>query len=260
MCAAKQTKSYDTIKRLIFITAFCAQSLLIAQEISFSKDSLYIIPIEFEHADTIWIFNRSDKDLMVEDIRGSNIFLYRLTVNFSDSSNYYYVVFDAQPITFSLTAQDSAQLIFSDPDLCPICASPTGLHPFTDTLTFYSNSITNPKYDIFVSGDGWVNVETESEPIPNYNLSLNYPNPFNPSTFINYSIPPEFSGEFVELNIYSITGELIATLVNEELVAGNYKTLWNGTNSEGKSVSSGVYIYQLKAGAHFVSGKMNLVR
>ena len=93
-----------------------------------------------------------------------------------------------------------------------------------------------------------------------FSLSQNYPNPFNPSTLINYSIPQNFSGEVIELNIYSITGDLIATIVKEELVAGNYKSLWKGTNSEGKPVSSGIYIYQLKAGAHFVSGKMNLVR
>ncbi|MBU1679697.1 MAG: DUF3160 domain-containing protein [Bacteroidetes bacterium] len=97
--------------------------------------------------------------------------------------------------------------------------------------------------------------------IPETYLTIqNYPNPFNPSTIINFSIPQKLTGEFVELNIYSITGELIANLVNEELVSGNYVTLWKGTNSQGKSVSSGVYIYQLKAGAHFVSGKMNLIK
>ena len=77
-------------------------------------------------------------------------------------------------------------------------------------------------------------------------LANNYPNPFNPSTIIKYTIPKQ---NFVELKIYDILGREVATLVNEEKSAGNYEINFNGSK-----LSSGVYFYRLQAGS-FVSTK-----
>ncbi len=68
----------------------------------------------------------------------------------------------------------------------------------------------------------------------------NYPNPFNPSTFIKFSIPER---SYVELIIYSITGQKIITLVDNYLNKGIYEVRWNGMDYSGKKVSSGIYIY-----------------
>ncbi|MFH1527993.1 MAG: T9SS type A sorting domain-containing protein, partial [Bacteroidota bacterium] len=205
------------IKRLIIFLILYIQSFCLAQQISFSKDSQNIIWTGFDLVDSVWVFNRSDKDLFVEDIRGANIYLYRLTVNFKDLVEYFTVFFDIEPLTFVLSAQDSAQLVFSDPDLCPICDSPTSYYSFSDTLTFYSNSITQPQYKIFVSGDGYMNLETEQSIIPTFDLSQNYPNPFNNSTTITFEIPKK---EFVEIAIYNLMGEKVAELLNKELSLG----------------------------------------
>ncbi|MCH7722215.1 MAG: M4 family metallopeptidase [Bacteroidetes bacterium] len=75
-------------------------------------------------------------------------------------------------------------------------------------------------------------------------LSQNYPNPFNPSTSIEFSVPVNSN---VRLTIYNLLGQVVTTLVSEELSAGNYNVIWNGTDNNGLQVSSGVYLYKMKA-------------
>ena len=89
--------------------------------------------------------------------------------------------------------------------------------------------------------------------IHNYSLSNNYPNPFNPSTIIEYSLPQY---GFVTLRIYDMLGREIATLVNEEKPAGNYKFEFEASN-----LASGVYYYHITVGNEFVeTRKMILLK
>ncbi|HZW40108.1 MAG TPA: choice-of-anchor D domain-containing protein [Ignavibacteriaceae bacterium] len=90
-----------------------------------------------------------------------------------------------------------------------------------------------------------------------YTLSQNYPNPFNPSTVINYSLP--FDG-FTKLRIYNVTGEEVATLVNDFTKAGNYSIQWNGNNSQNVKVPSGMYLYRLESGNFTETRKMILIK
>ena len=77
-----------------------------------------------------------------------------------------------------------------------------------------------------------------------YRLSQNYPNPFNPNTTIEYTIP---INRRVSVKIYNVNGQLINTLVNNEYVdAGKHKVMWNGKNSNGVAVSTGMYFYSLE--------------
>jgi hypothetical protein len=85
-----------------------------------------------------------------------------------------------------------------------------------------------------------------------YNLSQNYPNPFNPSTNIEYSIPSE---SFVELTVYDVLGNEVATLVNEEQSAGTYKADFSGVN-----LTSGTYFYRIQAGNFLDTRKMILLK
>jgi hypothetical protein len=84
-------------------------------------------------------------------------------------------------------------------------------------------------------------------------LMGNYPNPFNPSTSINYALSED---GFVSLKIYNTLGEEVATLVNEYQLAGIKSAVWNGRNNEGASVASGIYVYRLTAGNVVLSEKM----
>jgi len=90
-----------------------------------------------------------------------------------------------------------------------------------------------------------------------FSLGQNYPNPFNPSTQIRFGIPNQ---AFVKLMIYNVSGELVRTLVNTEMSAGFYGVTWNGMNSDGQSVSTGVYIYRVQAGSFVSSKKMLLLK
>ena len=80
------------------------------------------------------------------------------------------------------------------------------------------------------------------EDIEKITLHNNYPNPFNPNTTISFSLPEESK---VELTIYNIKGQKVRSLVNEEMNRGIHRKLWNGKDSSGKEVSSGVYFYKL---------------
>ncbi len=71
-----------------------------------------------------------------------------------------------------------------------------------------------------------------------YKLEQNFPNPFNPSTKIRYSIP---DNEYVSLKVFDLLGNEITTLANGEKAAGNYEVTFNGNN-----LSSGIYLYTLK--------------
>jgi hypothetical protein len=84
------------------------------------------------------------------------------------------------------------------------------------------------------------------------NLFQNYPNPFNPSTKIDFRI---VDLEFVNLKVYDILGKEVATLVDEEKVAGEYKIQFNAAN-----LPSGFYFYQLKAGEYVETRKMVLLK
>lgn len=85
-----------------------------------------------------------------------------------------------------------------------------------------------------------------------FSLNQNYPNPFNPFTEIEYSLK---SREFVELKIYDMLGNQVANLVNEMQDAGNYKKFFDASN-----LSSGIYIYRLKAGSFIETKKMVLIK
>jgi hypothetical protein len=88
----------------------------------------------------------------------------------------------------------------------------------------------------------------------------NYPNPFNPETVISFTIPLGMQSDYTELNIYNIQGELVNKLFAGKIQPGTYLTKWNGKNSFGQTVSSGIYFYEVSCGGKRVAGKMNLIK
>jgi len=86
-----------------------------------------------------------------------------------------------------------------------------------------------------------------------------YPNPFNPTTTIRYSIA---SPGRVTLNIYNASGQLVRTLVDEDQTPaqGGFSKVWDGMNSQGNRVASGVYFYRLTAGDFSQTKKMVLLK
>ncbi|HDQ00515.1 MAG TPA: T9SS type A sorting domain-containing protein [bacterium] len=90
-----------------------------------------------------------------------------------------------------------------------------------------------------------------------FGLSQNYPNPFNPDTEIRYQLP---AACHVSLKIYNLMGQQIKTLVNRKQPAGYYAVRWDGKDSNGQNLTSGVYLYRIQAGSFAAGKKLVLIR
>ena len=103
-----------------------------------------------------------------------------------------------------------------------------------------------------------VSVEDDEDGLPDgFSLENNYPNPFNPGTTIRYSIGYTTD---VELKVYNVLGQEIVTLVNDIKAPGDYTVRWNGLDSEGREVVSGIYFYKLETGLYSETKKMILLK
>jgi hypothetical protein len=92
-------------------------------------------------------------------------------------------------------------------------------------------------------------------------LHQNYPNPFNPNTTITMDVPAgEASVQKVKLAIYDIRGRFVKSLVDSGLAPGRHRVVWDGRNSRGERVSSGMYIYTMHAGNEICSRKMLILQ
>jgi polyhydroxybutyrate depolymerase len=131
-------------------------------------------------------------------------------------------------------------------------------------ITTYENPIGNENMnrDISASQEIWnfvkdfditVGISENSQFIPNnFNLFQNYPNPFNPVTTIRFEVP---NSSFINIKVYDVLGNEIATLVNEEKSIGNYEVQFDATK-----LTSGIYFYKLQAGSFIETKKMVLMK
>lgn len=101
-------------------------------------------------------------------------------------------------------------------------------------------------------------VKPEEGIVTDYRLAQNFPNPFNPATHIEYSLPKSAR---VSLAIFNAIGQELARLVNNEVQApGEHTVTWNGKDASGKTVSSGVYFYRLETPDARITKKMMLLK
>ena len=100
-------------------------------------------------------------------------------------------------------------------------------------------------------------VSMENSLISSFILHQNFPNPFNPSTTIQYSTDSHSNIKIVIFNVY---GQKIKTLVDRYESSGNHTVTWNATDDNGNEVSSGIYIYQLSANGINTQKQMLLLR
>lgn len=125
----------------------------------------------------------------------------------------------------------------------------------------WKNFMANPEIQPMLDTLGFVNDETgvkNGKKIPDkFILEGNYPNPFNPSTTIKFNLPQR---ERVNVAVYNLLGQKIINLINDDFQAGENSVAWNGKDSAGNEVSSGVYIYNIIAAGKQYSGKMVLLK
>ncbi len=123
------------------------------------------------------------------------------------------------------------------------------------TFLHHSSTTSLPKV-LPLAEDERENVELTSLPTE-YALDQNYPNPFNPTTTIKFAVPE--AGE-ISLSIYNLRGQLIQTLYSGPIAAGRHSVVWNGTDSLGLRVASGIYVYRLTAKDFVATRKLAITK
>ena len=119
-------------------------------------------------------------------------------------------------------------------------------HQFTgDEWNYAPNKIINVTPKILEGIENETNIRT-------YSLKQNFPNPFNPSTTIKFSVQKE---SFVSIKVYDIAGKEITTLVNERKAAGNYSMEYDASN-----LPSSIYFYRMQAGSFVSTKKLILIK
>ena len=105
--------------------------------------------------------------------------------------------------------------------------------------------------------DGPVSITGKNSRPENFSLNQNFPNPFNPSTTIRYELPQQSD---VQIIVYDILGQAVATLVSGNQSPGYHSVQWNSKNDQGQPVSAGLYLYSIRAGEFSKTRKMLLVK
>jgi hypothetical protein len=125
--------------------------------------------------------------------------------------------------------------------------------------------------DVSITGDILSNrIQDQGGSFPSqplsFRLSQNYPNPFNALTHLFLTIPArgwDYRGPLPVLataEVFNISGQKVKTLLREELFAGEYRLIWDGTDEQGRRVSSGIYFFRVEAGPFRHTKKMVLLR
>ncbi|MCK4694999.1 MAG: gliding motility-associated C-terminal domain-containing protein, partial [Candidatus Cloacimonetes bacterium] len=123
---------------------------------------------------------------------------------------------------------------------------------FNETATFGPYSLTSSgQSDVFVAKLGDITF-AENEIASTIVMLSNHPNPFNPSTTIDFTTQ---NNSNIELTIYNIKGHKIKTLANNDYTQGSHSIIWDGKDSHNKQVSSGIYYYMLR-----INGKTEAVK
>ena len=112
--------------------------------------------------------------------------------------------------------------------------------------------------DDFTITLGPTDIEDDNPLTPiSFDLFQNYPNPFNAKTRISFSLD---DNEFTRLTIYDLLGRQVKTLISGELPTGIHEVIWDGTDRNGKVVSSGIYLYRLESGSKSHVKRMSLLK
>jgi hypothetical protein len=141
---------------------------------------------------------------------------------------------------------------------------------FVDKTAIYGENYAYKVTAIYISGESsptnTVNVDfvSDSDIVVSpavVKLLGNYPNPFNPTTTIIFSVVAMSPSPVnVQIDVYNIRGQKIKQLVNDSFPDGTHNIVWNGTSDTGLSVASGVYLYKVQAGGSSAVGKMILIK
>ncbi len=158
-----------------------------------------------------------------------------------------------------------AELVFerTDPTVKEIKLEPTVMEdPHHSVFFVYANTDATGQYTQWREDPGVVNgtvalVAAGSNLPTQFALDQNYPNPFNPDTKISLALP---KNAHVQLTVFNVLGQAVKTLVDQDMAAGTHEVTWDGRNSDGTQVSSGIYFYRISAGDFSATKKMMMLK
>ena len=166
----------------------------------------------------------------------------------------------------TILAPPSNQWVYltSGPDKQQITISRTYSFSLKCVVTdSYNDQATSNILSVHVSGGALAKQSSEQTPavaiqVPKkVELNGNFPNPFNPTTTIKFGLPEDGN---MQLNIYSINGQKVRTLLDGQVSKGYHQIVWDGKNESGQAVSGGLYVYELKTENKRLLKKMLLVK
>jgi glucuronoarabinoxylan endo-1,4-beta-xylanase len=188
---------------------------------------------------------------------------YRIDATYQPQSGVYLVAFKGEEtvivvINVSTSSKDQTFTFSNDPIsfVKRYSTSETKNLSYDGIVDLTNNSFTSTlegrSVTTFVTTNTSTGAKPLDSPIPqSFSLEQNYPNPFNSSTVISFSLPSKSS---VILRVFDMMGREVATLVNEELAAGNHYLQWDASD-----VSSGVYFYRLRTNTGYMQTKKLLL-
>ncbi|MDO8557537.1 MAG: T9SS type A sorting domain-containing protein [Candidatus Jorgensenbacteria bacterium] len=133
-----------------------------------------------------------------------------------------------------------------------------GMGPGPWYIVFNLENCVTSAESVSVTADISTGIDDETGDTPGvYSLGKNYPNPFNPTTNMKFTIP---KAGMVEFTIYSILGQKVRTLIREPMSVGVHEIAFDGRNDSGEKLASGVYIYQIESENFIKARKMAMMK
>ena len=238
---------------------------------------LSFAPMEDLYKVTLTVFDETNSENFTDPYATRFSILGPVKLDSIETSYSVFKYYKVKPYIHNLSSTDtitnvSVRVVCNDPWVTSISSPVLNLPDIAPGNTIKSSTSTNVNVDstfpdyfnfkVEIMSDNWIYwedsihvitvVERNDLQLLSYKLEQNFPNPFNPSTTIKYSIPNQSK---VIIKVYDILGNDVETLVNKEKAAGSYKV-----NFEASNLSSGVYFYKIQAGDFVETKKMILIK
>lgn len=274
----KRINTLTVILAVIMVPAmvFGADSFAPAKAIA-NADNTVTVPLEITNQDGVMAIDiplKFSEGVTLKEVNfeGTRVEDFDLTVaNINNEDNVVIIGLISQITPTNKPALEAgtgsvANLVFEidDPSVQEITLSAVQLKKPDHSLMWVYNRRPSPESNTFVTAKpdfDQISVALSglvSDGLPReYALDQNYPNPFNPTTQLAFALP---KAGHVRMDVFNVLGQKVTTVVDGEYPAGNHTVTWDGTNSSGGSVSSGVYFYRIEADSFSKTRKMMLLK
>ncbi len=206
------------------------------------------------------LYVSADNEIILLDITDPTSIEYVTSIQPHEDSEFIApVIIDGNDLIIADTSWNEVSVYdISVPTIPTLVESYSGCREIREMLLIDEFLLTGNNRSGFaiITLDGLLD-SNENEIVSNFSSLNNYPNPFNPTTTINFSIQ---SNTKVNLSIYNIKGQKVRTLVDSNIEKGDHSVMWNGSDESGNPVSSGIYLYKLKTKDNQKTNRMLLLK